>query len=193
MTPEELENTERKLQQAIEQLEQQTRGLKEDLAAIRQHIAGSQQQPGQSQAQVQKLEKLKELEKLTEGQLKENAAFLGELKEDLQQKPADAPLVSRLERETLNMLNRMQQKVTADEELSDLYQKHATGSASQTGTTTQQTDKSGGVEQQRTSPRQEPEQGPANWKAGQDMEKTVERLRQQDALDELKKKLKGGK
>jgi len=109
-------------------------------------------------------------------QVEANQALINEL-EDMDKQATHTPeFISELEKRTVAMLNRMQQKVSAKEIISDLYEDIAENPPAPEVKE---------VVQETVDPIEEAKQ----IKNEQEMEKTVKKLKDQEALDDLKKKL----
>ena len=170
MTAEEMAAIKKRLEQSISTLEKQTQTLKKDLEALNTFLDKKEDvDPTISK-------KINEHEAATRKQVEANQALLNEL-EDIDQQSKNAPeLISELEKRTVAMLNRMQDKVSAKEIISDLYEEVAENPP---------TPETKEVIQETVNPIEEAKQ----IKNEQEMEKTVKKLKDKEALDDLKKKL----
>ncbi|MBT31351.1 MAG: hypothetical protein CMO01_16980 [Thalassobius sp.] len=182
MTQEEIQAIKERLEKSISTLEEQTTALKQDLKTISEFLNKTTPDDDLSK-------KINAHQQATESQIEANKELIEQIKEvkESEVKEADTSMVSKLEQETLAMLNRMQQKVNAREILSDLYQSQAKKQATQqsdadpiapTPPETPQPPKTESIEDEAKKIRAE-----------QDMENTVKKFKDQDALNELKKKL----
>ncbi|MEM1137753.1 MAG: hypothetical protein AAGI07_18080 [Bacteroidota bacterium] len=172
MTPESIAAIKTRLEKSIETLENQVSMLKNDLDVINSYLAKNEH------LNKDLKQKLAHEQTATEQQLNANKKLIEELKQ-VNVEEANAPqLVSDLEKETISMLERMQQKVQAKEIVSDLYEDIADDTKKHADT----------FEQKATSV-ENPEEEVKHIKANQDMEKAVKKLKDQDALKALKDKL----
>ena len=119
MTAEEIAAIKKRLEQSISTLEAQTQVLKNDLKALNTFLEKKEDvDPAISK-------KITEQEEATRKQVEANQALLNELGEIDTQSANKPELISELEKRTVAMLNRMQDKVSAKEIISDLYEEMA--------------------------------------------------------------------
>jgi DNA repair exonuclease SbcCD ATPase subunit len=170
MTPKEIAAIKKRLEQSITSLEEQTITLKNDLKALNDFLEKKDDlTPDISQ-------KISEQEAATRKQVAANQALLHDLGKIETETNTSPEIISELEKRTLAMLHRMQQKVSAKEIISDLYE-----------------------EMGQAPPAPEIKQGPKKVadsieeakkiRTEQEMEQTVKKIKDKEALDELKKKL----
>jgi hypothetical protein len=184
LSPEEARNIQARLQEALLALEQHTALLKKDLALLDSFLQAGTLSPDAENSVKDQLSK-------TEQQLQANQQLITSLQvEDTA--PAAATeatvteatvvdLLAQREKETVQMLERMQHKVLARQELADLYQAGQAAS-----TQAPQTDPPP------PPPKKTLQQEAQEIRNTQQLEDTVAKFKQQDALEALKKKLKEG-
>jgi len=178
MNTEQMRQMEARLENTIRLLEEQTAQLQQDLYTIRQHITDLES-PTEQDADA--LEKAKTFERNTEAQLKANRDFLRSVDQaQANTTEEDGPMISDLERRATDMLKRMQQKVDANEFLADLYGEDRAENPAQ-----------GSPESAKQGEADPPESSATDWKALNDMEKKVDDFKKQDALKDLKDRMKG--
>jgi hypothetical protein len=188
MTEIELKSIEERLQQTIRLLEVQTAALKQDLSLVSKTLA----EKGEPTAteDVKRVEQLAdELEKQAQQAKQALLENVGEVKEEAKTTP-ETPLkhfsemASKWEKETLSMLERMQQKIYAKEVLGDLYNQFAKSpvvppvAPSAEPPVERATVPPPPVSIPETDPLEEAK-----------MEAKVREFKQKDALDDLKRKL----
>ena len=170
MTPEEIAAIKKRLEQSISTLEEQTQVLKNDLKTLNTFL--------EKQENLDPVisEKINEQEAATRKQVAANQALLDELDGIEEKAKASPETMSELESRTVAMLHRMQQKVSAKEIISDLYEEIA------------DTQPSPEIKQ---APKKaaDPIEEAKKIRNEQEMEQTVKKIKDKEALDELKKKL----
>eukprot|EP01023_Acetabularia_acetabulum_P048094 TRINITY_DN50765_c0_g1_i3.p1 TRINITY_DN50765_c0_g1~~TRINITY_DN50765_c0_g1_i3.p1 ORF type:complete len:207 (-),score=46.06 TRINITY_DN50765_c0_g1_i3:51-590(-) len=165
-----------RLQKTISALEDQTRALREDLIQVNQLIEGEEKDLSRAGEELKK--------QLVETKIKidENKEKLESLsEEDLNS--TEIEFISDLEKETIAMLHRMQDKVNSNEVLAELYkevQENKKTSTSSAGQPEKESELS-------------PEKELKKLRDEKELEEKVEEFRKTDALNELKNKLKQNK
>ncbi len=165
MAKSEIENIKERLQKAISVLEAQTTMLKKDLARLSELDLGEE-----SEEVAQQVEATKE-------QIGANEEVIEKVKSSKAES-----LVSDLEREAVGMLERMQQKIQAQEILSGLYEKEIKEEEPPTSESSQESEVD--TEKEKTA-----EESDEEFFKDLEMESLVDKLKKQDALEAFKKKM----
>ena len=176
MTQEEIKAIKERLEKSIITLEEQTAVLKKDLETITHFLNNEPELDDELSA------KLSSHQHSTQNQIAANKELLSQFEEVNEEvNEENVSLISNLEKETVAMLKRMQHKVNTGEMLSDLYESES----KKTKTTEPAKDN--------TIPNKEKpeslEEEVKKIKAEQEMENTIKKFKDQDALNDLKKKL----
>ncbi|MDW7693466.1 hypothetical protein R9C00_01830 [Flammeovirgaceae bacterium SG7u.111] len=164
MAKSEIENIKERLQKAISVLEAQTTMLKKDLARLSELGLGEE-----SEEVAQQVEATKE-------QIGANEEVIEKVKSTKAES-----LVSDLEREAVGMLERMQQKIQAQEILSGLYEKEIKDVEE-----VAESENSGEAEAVEEKSQKESDE---EFFKDIEMESLVDKLKKQDALETFKKKM----
>ncbi len=189
MTQEEVEAIKKRLEQSINSLESQTTALKNDLKAINEFLEKKEN------LKPKVAEKLNEAESKTQEQIKANQKLLDELASVDKKEYPEPNHISDLEERTVAMLERMQQKVSAREIISDLYEDLKSEVKPEENNDPKNTENQSAESSDESSAEssaekvEDPIEEAKKIRAEQEMENTVKKIKDQDALDELKKKL----
>ncbi|MEN7549876.1 hypothetical protein AAG747_18265 [Rapidithrix thailandica] len=172
MNAEELKNIKERLEKTIQTLESQTNTLKNDLNLIKEYLAKPDQEKNSQGEQF--VNELKEQAHNTENQIEINQGLLQKLKSTQTESTDSKDYYDRLGEEAISLLQRMKDKVSQQEILSELYRTVTPAS--------KESDK-----EEKT--KEEPQAPPSDPKADLEFEKKLQKFEEEDALAALKKKM----